>query len=289
MELWLAREHFELSDPYEHVGFQVRSAFDVVAGAGWRITLPFQLLNEFWLVREGSVEISLGERTQIIHAPSVALLPIGTGRDTRHIAGRQLSILGFSFDARLWGALDFVRTLDLPFSWPLDVTPFEPLLSQMINETRGKRAGYSLAVAGLAQLAFVELLRSRPQGGEGVRSQIGALARYPELSRALELAGARFDEPLSVSDMARAAHLSPKHFGAKFRMALGLTPMEFLRSVRLHRARDLLASGADGVATISRRTGFEAPAHFSRAFKREFGVSPKAFRRSLGRQERESE
>jgi len=281
MELWLAWEHFELLDPWEHVDFQVRSAFDVVGGAGWRIEAPHQLVNELWLVREGSVEIRLGEKHHIVRAPGLALVPIGTARDTRHIEGRRLSILGFSFDARLWGALDFVATLDLPLSWPLDTAPFASLLERIVEETRQKRAGYSLAVAGLGQLAFVELLRSRPASSSDSGGQIGRLSRHPELLRALELVGARFDEPLCVGDMARVAHLSPKHFGAKFRAALGLTPMEFLRGVRLHRARDLLASGDEGAASIARRTGFEAPAHFSRAFKREFGVSPGEFRRSL--------
>ncbi len=281
MQLWLKRDHFNLSDPWEHVDFQVRSAFDVVGGAGWHIGPERQLWNELWLVREGSVRIALDERVQTVSAPALALLSVCGRRDTRHVAGSRLSILGFSFDATLWGALDFAAMLDLPISWPLETASCEPLLGRMVEETRARRAGYSLAVSGLGALAFVEVLRSRPPA-EAVR-EVELLARHPELSGALEFIAARWAEPLDVPQLARAAHLSPKHFGSKFRAALGATPMEFVRRFRLNRARNLLAAGDETAATIALRCGFDDAAHFSRAFKREFGATPGEFRRSVRR------
>ncbi|BCM90816.1 HTH-type transcriptional activator Btr [Abditibacteriota bacterium] len=281
MELWLAREHFDLLDPWEHVDFQVRSTFDVVAAAGWHFRRERQLVNELWLVREGSVHIRLGEREQTVHAPSLVLLGLASQRDTRHVDGPQLSILGFAFDATLWGALDFIAMLGLPISWPMDVTSFEPLLQRMVEETRHQRAGYSLATSALGALSVVELLRSRPQSGVDKGSELELLARHPELSSTLRLISARFGEPLDVAQLARAAHLSPKHFGKKFRAALGVPPMEFVRRFRLNRARDLLATNEDTAATIALRCGFDDAAHFSRAFKREFGATPGTFRRAV--------
>ncbi len=281
MELWLAREHFDLLDPWEHVNFQVRSTFDVVAAPGWHFQRERQLVNELWLVREGSVHINLGEREQTVHAPALALLGVAPQRDTRHVNGTRLSILGFAFDATLWGALDFVALLDLPISWPVDLNPFTPLLQRMVEETRGGRAGYSLATSALGALAVVELLRTRPPNGPQRANELELLARHPELSNSLRLISARFGEPLDVAQLARAVHLSSKHFGKKFRDALGVPPMEFVRSFRLNRARDLLASNDETAATIALRCGFDDAAHFSRAFKREFGATPGVFRRAV--------
>lgn len=280
--LWLSRAHFDLADPWEHVDFQVRATFDVVGGAGWRIVQPVQLAAELWIVRAGSVAIELGRQKAIAHAPCAALLSAGQSRDTRHVAGDALSILGFSFDATLWGALDWVALLGLPLTMPLP-TPLAPLIEQMVAESRARRAGYSLAIHGLGQLAFVELLRAQNTPAAQTHGLAHALklAQNSELRAALELIAKSYDDPLDVPRMARAAHLSPKHFGRKFHAALGLTPMEYLRRFRLNRARDLLAASDETAGAIAHRVGFDDEAHFGRAFKREFGVTPGRFRRSL--------
>jgi transcriptional regulator GlxA family with amidase domain len=155
------------------------------------------------------------------------------------------------------------------------------LVEMMVNESKQQLAGHSLAVQGLGQLALVELWRSH-----GVSASVPAagalhLAEHGELSGALQLVKTRFYEPLDVEQLAKACHLSTKHFGRKFRHVLGLTPMEYLRQVRLNQARGALASGEAPVGTIARQCGFEDSAHFSRAFKAHWGASPLEFRRTL--------
>ena len=282
MQLWLSRAHFDLSDPWEHIDFQVRSTFDVVGGAGWRIAYPMQVAAELWIVREGSVQIELGAHQSVAVAPCAALLRAGTPRDTSHVAGDALSILGFSFDATFWGALDWVTLLDLPLVMPLP-TPLTALIETMVAESRARRAGYALAIHGLGQLAFVELLRAHDGELSETRGAARALKlqRNSELRAALELVARNYDEPLDVAALARAAHLSTKHFGRKFHAALGLTPMEYLRRFRLNRARDLLAATDQSAGAIAHRVGFSDEAHFGRVFKREFGVTPGNFRRLL--------
>ena len=282
MQLWLSRAHFDFNDPWEHVDFQVRSTFDVVGGAGWHIADPFQLATELWIVRQGSVAIENGERTAVAVAPCAVVLRAGETRDTRHVDGPQVSIIGFSFDATLWGTLDWVKMTEAPLVAPLPAA-LTSLVERMVEESRAQRSGYSLAIHGLGQLAFVELLRAQNVNAEAqsALAQATTLARNPELHAVLELIAARFDEPLDIAQMARAAHLSEKHFGRKFHAALGLTPMEHLRRFRLNRARDLLASSHENSGSIAHRVGFADEAHFGRAFKREFGVTPGAFRRRI--------
>ena len=282
MQLWLSRAHFDLSDPWEHVDFQVRATFDVVGGAGWRIAHSVQFAAELWVVREGSVAIRNGARQAVAVAPAAVVLRAGETRDTAHVDGSRLAITGFSFDATLWGALDWVALLEAPLVSPVPAG-LPPLLERMIEESRARAAGYSLAVHGWGQLAFVELLRAqnREIDAPGGLARAAALSRNPQLRAVLRLVAARYDEPLGVAQMARAAHLSEKHFARKFRALLGLTPMAYLRRFRLNRARDLLASSGENAGSIAYRVGFRDEAHFGRAFKREFGVTPGAFRREL--------
>lgn len=280
MALWLSRSHFDLRDPWEHVDFQVRATYDVVGASGWRIKAQVQPASEIWIVREGDVEIRLGSRSAIAKAPCVALLTAGEARDTQHVAGKQLSILGFSFDASFLGVIDFMRVLPLATVSP-PLPTLEPLIKRMVCESRDGQAGYSLAVHGLGQLALVELLRAQACDDAPLVRQTMCLASIPELGIALQLITTRFDEPLDTNQLARAVHLSPKHLSRKFQAALGLTPTEYLRSYRLNRARDLLLSSDMAVATVANRVGFESAAHFTRAFKAAFHITPTAWRHSV--------
>lgn len=279
MLLWLSHLHFDFSDPWEHVNFQVTSVYDVVGRQGWHIKSARQTYCELWLVKEGEVCIHLGEETATIGAPAIALLRSGVPRDTYHTGGEKLAIAGFSFDATIFGALDFVSLLEMPIKTGVEPSLIEGYLERMLDESRTKSPGYALATHGLGQLAFVTLMRElKAEDTPKIREKL-RLAQSHELMGALQLVANHFDEPLNAIQMAEAAHLSPKHFGKKFGEALGMSPMEYLRKFRINHARDLLATTDYTAGKIAHDCGFEDAAYFSRIFKREFHQTPGDFRR----------
>jgi AraC-like DNA-binding protein len=101
-------------------------------------------------------------------------------------------------------------------------------------------------------------------------------ARY--LLRARDLADARYGEPLSVADLARAARLSPAHFSREFRRAFGESPHQYLLTRRLERAAALLRSTDWSVATICVAVGLASVGSFTTSFRRMFGLTPTAYR-----------
>jgi len=85
---------------------------------------------------------------------------------------------------------------------------------------------------------------------------------------------------LTVEGLARQIAMSPSHYAHLFREVAGVSPMRFVRDVRLDAARQLLLEGARvGVAAAD--VGFESGAHFSREFKRRFEVSPAEYVRRM--------
>ncbi len=66
------------------------------------------------------------------------------------------------------------------------------------------------------------------------------------LLRAKDLADARYAEPLTVADLARAARLSPAHFSREFRRTFGESPHQYLLTRRLERAAALLRNTSGG-------------------------------------------
>jgi AraC-like DNA-binding protein len=101
------------------------------------------------------------------------------------------------------------------------------------------------------------------------------------LLRAKDLADARYTEPLSVADLARAARLSPAHFSREFRKTFGESPHAYLLTRRLERAAALLRNTDRSVADICVSVGLTSIGSFTTSFSRLFGKSPTAYRASF--------
>jgi AraC-like DNA-binding protein len=98
------------------------------------------------------------------------------------------------------------------------------------------------------------------------------------LLRAKDLADARYAEPLTVDDLARAAGLSRAHFSREFRRAFGESPHAYLLTRRLERAAALLRMTDRSVADICFSVGLSSVGSFTTSFTRTFGASPVAYR-----------
>ena len=98
------------------------------------------------------------------------------------------------------------------------------------------------------------------------------------LTRAKDLADARYSEPLDVDDMARAAGLSRAHFSREFRRAFGESPHAYLLTRRLERAAALLRMTDRSVAEICFAVGLQSIGSFTTSFTRTYGMSPTAYR-----------
>lgn len=97
------------------------------------------------------------------------------------------------------------------------------------------------------------------------------------VDRAREVFEARYDEDLSLADLARLTGLPRHHLIRAFRRETGLTPHAYLVDVRVRRARERLRRG-EKPGDVAAATGFSDQPHLTRAFKARFGVTPGAFR-----------
>jgi AraC-like DNA-binding protein len=97
------------------------------------------------------------------------------------------------------------------------------------------------------------------------------------LNRAIEFIEEHAGADLSAADIAAAANVSIRAVQLAFRRELGVTPLGYLRRVRLERAhRDLLAGGPAGptVTAVSVRWGFSSSSRFAAYYREAFGVPP---------------
>lgn len=164
------------------------------------------------------------------------------------------------------------------------------IIDDNVWTSAGMTACIDLALALVEKDAGVELARHvsrklviyhRRAGGQ---SQFSALLelepKSDRIQTALTFARRNLNTPLSVEQLAEAAHLSPRQFTRAFRAETGQTPAKAVERLRVEAARLMLETGRHGVDVVARDTGFGDRERMRRAFLRAFGQPPQAIQRT---------
>lgn len=102
-----------------------------------------------------------------------------------------------------------------------------------------------------------------------------------QVLQAMEWMRAHCAESLTVSRIARRAGMSPSHFAHCFTELARISPMRYLKRVRLEQAQALLLGSATRASEVAHLVGYRSPSHFTRDFKAHFGVPPSQFAREI--------
>lgn len=99
-----------------------------------------------------------------------------------------------------------------------------------------------------------------------------------QIQRAKDFINANYDRAVSVAEIAGTVHMSASCFSKKFKESTGFSPYDYLLSVRLDRAKELLRRTDDSIEDIAYKTGFNSASNFIYFFGRQAGISPLKFR-----------
>src|ERR1700760_2010482 len=118
----------------------------------------------------------------------------------------------------------------------------------------------------------------------GGQSQFSALLemnpKSDRIQAALAYARDNLHKPLTVPDLADAAHLSPRQFSRAFHAETGQSPAKAIENLRVEGARNLMEQSRHSIDEVARQTGFSDRDHMRRAFLRAFGQPPQVLRRN---------
>jgi AraC-like DNA-binding protein len=106
-----------------------------------------------------------------------------------------------------------------------------------------------------------------------------------QVRRAEQFIEANWDQPISIEELARVTNVSARSLFSSFKAGRGCSPMEFVKRVRLGRARQKLSRPDTGtsVTEVAFACGFGNPGHFARDYRENFGETPsETLRRGLG-------
>ncbi|MBS2020193.1 MAG: AraC family transcriptional regulator [Deltaproteobacteria bacterium] len=132
---------------------------------------------------------------------------------------------------------------------------------------------------------FVEEILFRLLRSDAAAAVRGGVAHAADAGRILEsmrYIREHHTEKLTVEGLAKGVAMSPSHYAHRFSAVARVSPMRFVREVRLDQARALLVESGARTSEVASRVGFESPAHFAREFKRRYGVPPSRYGRPDG-------
>ena len=97
---------------------------------------------------------------------------------------------------------------------------------------------------------------------------------FAQISRALKIMQSNFAEKFDVEHLASVANMSSSTFHKAFKEVTSESPLQYLKKLRLNRARYLMIQESTKAYIAAYEVGYESPSQFSREFKRYFGLSP---------------
>ena len=144
----------------------------------------------------------------------------------------------------------FERLIDL-LNYPNDIDFLSPLIQQEI---------------------YYRLLSA--QQGHKLRQLVVNGSHTHRIAQATDWLKAHLEEPVIIEDLANRCGMSVSGFHQHFKEITQLSPLQYQKSLRLMKARQLIQLGEAQVSQIAMQVGYESPSQFSREYKRLFGVNP---------------
>ncbi len=257
--------------------------------APWRKTFTDTEAAAFHMVRRGECWATAGDETVHMGPGDLIFLAPGLdhvleshppGADPAAHSTNTLLLCGYADFAAdtvtplggIFPTLTLIREDELTRHAWLKAT-----LDQLSSEYLAHGPGSELIVNKLTEVVLIELIRINFCRNED-NSFLAAL-NDSVVSRALQLLHEKPEHPWTLDSLADQVALSRAAFAKRFKSMVGETMFQYLTSLRMQKARDLLRTTQLPVYEISERSGYESELAFIRTFKKHAAMTPKQFRK----------
>jgi AraC-like DNA-binding protein len=240
------------------------------------------------IVVQGRKRAFLGDEIFVYDAQHYLVLALPLPFSAEAEASEAEPLLALSLRLDMTTIADLVVTLDdfgvrrtvAPLgivSTPLDASLADATL-RLLKALASPVQARILAPAIVREICFHVL-----QGDQGacVRAALANHGPYGRIVRALQRIHHDYAEALDVGQLAAEAKMSAPAFHSHFKAVTRTSPIQYIKSTRLHWARLIMIRDDLTAAVASARVGYGSPSQFSREFRRFFGRSPGEEKRNM--------
>ena len=149
---------------------------------------------------------------------------------------------------------------------------------KIMNIMRDGEEFYLEEAKGILASLLVEIARlNRRSEEERVEEEKGKFTNM--ITRVQDFVSYHYMEDIKVEDLAKSCHISETHFRRVFTSYMKMSPLEYINTVRINTACELLETTDAPVADVAHKCGFTTNSTFNRNFKQLMGVTPLEWRK----------
>ena len=149
--------------------------------------------------------------------------------------------------------------------------PLAESVARLVEALESRRDADVLGKSAVREVLYRVLIGEH---GQGLRTLARLNGKHARIGRTVARLRERFAEPVDVQQLAAEAAMGLSTFHECFRAVTQSTPVQYVKEIRLHKARELMAVEGLGVAEAARAVGYQSPSQFGRDFRKFFGQPP---------------
>ena len=252
--------------------------------------IPVHWHKEWEIIRikEGIFEIQIDGKEHTLNAGDIALIK----GSSLHLCTPKNSIFEFiAFDIHmLFLTSELLKKHLRPF-YRGELLPYEIYRSGQYNELssivdklmtvaskhKSSSGFYELSVAAYICCFFAEILESELYNVNHNKNSI-SFSKTDQIKRSIEYIENHYQEPISLTDLALTAGMSPKYFCKIFKEITHQTPVDYVILYRVEQACILLSTTNTPIIDIAMECGFNDCSYFIRTFKKFKNMTPSQYR-----------
>ena len=155
----------------------------------------------------------------------------------------------------------------------------EGIFSDMFQEADAREECYEICLQGLLMKLLVYIGRYIRQ--TDTNAFLSNSPKHEKVSEIVKYINEHYSEELSIPGIARLFFISPYYLSRIFKETTGFTLLEYINTVRIRAAQELLINKKFKVIEIAEKSGFGSVSQFNRVFRQIAGYSPLSYRKSL--------
>src|SRR4051794_11809511 len=209
----------------------------------------------------------------------VLAVPLPAECDAEARPGEPILMVNIDVDPTLVG--EMLLEMD-DFSPPARETPRGISSTPMTAELRGSvirlleclRCPVDSRILGRQMVREVVYRVLKGEQGGALRALASRDDHFTRIARVLRYIHSEYAKPLGTEEVARRAGMSVAGFHHHFKLVTASSPLQYLKRIRLDRARALMTHDGYNAGSAARAVGYESASQFGREFKRLFGMTP---------------
>jgi len=194
---------------------------------------------------------------QPLYGVAIGLDPLVLGEMTQHMAPLPEGMLRAQTPASMSSAV-------------LDA-PMREAVLRLLQCLQDDEQARVMGAARMREVYFAAL--KGPQAG-ALRALVEQQGAFARIGAALAYLRDHYDQALSIETLAGQANMSASAFHEHFKRTTLLSPIQYLKRLRLLKAQQMLIGEGLGVAQVAHRVGYQSSSQFSREYKRQFARNP---------------